>query len=274
MSDSTCRVSYDPGPPTSWENFLADHPRYEEHWPDSDKKRFRWEFGPIFYRGRLDGSARILIVGQDPGSDESLVRRIFIGDAGQRVQGFLTKLGITHSYIMVNTFLYCITGTYSRRRDNTPADEETMQDISMNPIVKDYRDAILDRIVAENQIEAILTFGTAPKQAVKAWAGSANHRVFSPWHPSAHGRDQDDGTKVDVGNSWNPALKELSQIVAPDEGAQPDYSPYDGTIHLAPIPRHDLPFGYPDWVGTLSTMTHRESGGKELCWDYAPGKQD
>ena len=27
---------------------------------------FRTEWGPIFHRGRLDGSARILLIGQDP----------------------------------------------------------------------------------------------------------------------------------------------------------------------------------------------------------------
>ena len=28
---------------------------------------FRTEWGPIFHRGRLDGSARVLCIGQDPG---------------------------------------------------------------------------------------------------------------------------------------------------------------------------------------------------------------
>ena len=50
--------------------------------------------GPIYYRGRLDGSARLLIVGQDPSADENLVRRAMVGTAGQRVQGLLRKLGL------------------------------------------------------------------------------------------------------------------------------------------------------------------------------------
>jgi hypothetical protein len=32
--------------------------------------RFRLEWGPIYYRGRLDGSARVLVIGQDPAADE------------------------------------------------------------------------------------------------------------------------------------------------------------------------------------------------------------
>ena len=34
------------------------------------------------------------------------VRRSLVGDAGQRVQGFMEKLGITESYTLVNAFTY------------------------------------------------------------------------------------------------------------------------------------------------------------------------
>ena len=37
---------------------------------------FRVEWGPIFHRGRLDGSARILIIGQDPAQHEVVARRV------------------------------------------------------------------------------------------------------------------------------------------------------------------------------------------------------
>ena len=66
---------------------------------------FRVEWGPIFHRGRLDGTARILCIGQDPAQNETIVRRILIGVAGHRVQGFLAKLGIDRSYVMLNALL-------------------------------------------------------------------------------------------------------------------------------------------------------------------------
>src|SRR5271169_803977 len=53
---------------------------------------FRVEWGPIFHRGRLDGTARLLCIGQDPAEHEAVVRRILVGTAGHRVQGFLVKL--------------------------------------------------------------------------------------------------------------------------------------------------------------------------------------
>ena len=57
-------------------------------------KDFRTEWGPIFHRGRLDGSARVLVIGQDPATHESISRRILVGEAGQRVQGLLARIGI------------------------------------------------------------------------------------------------------------------------------------------------------------------------------------
>ena len=93
-----------------------------EEYPEADvypSGQFRVEWGPIFHRGRLDGSARVLVIGQDPAQHETIVRRILVGEAGRRVQGFLAKLGITRSYVLVNTFLYSVYGSVkaSTRRD-------------------------------------------------------------------------------------------------------------------------------------------------------------
>src|SRR5215813_9860975 len=71
---------------------------------------FRLEWGPVFHRGRLDKSARVLVLGQDPAQHETIARRILVGEAGHRIQGFLAKLGIDRSYVMVNTFLYSVLG--------------------------------------------------------------------------------------------------------------------------------------------------------------------
>jgi len=63
----------------------GDYPETETY----PSGQFRVEWGPIFPRGRLDGSARVLIIGQDPAQHESVVRRILVGEAGRRVQAFL-----------------------------------------------------------------------------------------------------------------------------------------------------------------------------------------
>src|SRR5690349_12733127 len=85
-----------------------------EQYPEADvypPDQFRVEWGPIFHRGRLDGSARVVVIGQDPAQHETVVRRILVGEAGRRLQGFLAKLGILKSYVLINTFLYSVYGS-------------------------------------------------------------------------------------------------------------------------------------------------------------------
>jgi uracil-DNA glycosylase len=69
---------------------------------------FRSLWGPIFYRGRANGTARLLVIGQDPAETEAVTRRILSGQAGRRVQGFVEKLGYSKSYLMINAFLFGI----------------------------------------------------------------------------------------------------------------------------------------------------------------------
>ena len=89
-----------------YDTLVGDYPG-EDVYPPAD---FRTEWGPIFHRGRLDGTARVLVLGQDPAAHESIARRILVGEAGQRVQGLLARAGVTTSYVMLNTFLYSVYG--------------------------------------------------------------------------------------------------------------------------------------------------------------------
>jgi len=102
-----------PGYPAPFDALVADYPG-EDVYPSAD---FRVEWGPVFHRGRLDGSARVVVLGQDPATHEAISRRILVGEAGQRVQGLLAKLGIDHSYVMVNTFLYSVYGQGGGNRE-------------------------------------------------------------------------------------------------------------------------------------------------------------
>src|SRR5690349_15158580 len=105
---------------------------------------FRVEWGPIFHRGRLDGSARILIIGQDPATHEAITRRILVGEAGQRAQGLLARLGIDCSYVFINTFLYSV---YGQGGGNRHIDDAA---------ITNYRNRWINAIVADQQIEAII----------------------------------------------------------------------------------------------------------------------
>src|SRR5918999_79362 len=89
---------FDRGPTNAIAQHLARLPAYTPE----QRKLFWYDWGPIFYRGRLDGSAKLLGIASDPGPTERIAARTLVGDAGQRVQGFLAKLGLTRAYVLVN----------------------------------------------------------------------------------------------------------------------------------------------------------------------------
>src|SRR3954453_3217625 len=126
-----------------YRSLVSDYPDESVYPLDS----FRVEWGPVFHRGRLDGTARLLVLGQDPAAHEAIARRILVGEAGQRVQGLLTRLGIDRCYVFVNTYLYSVFG---QRRGERHIDD---------PAITDYRNRWLDAIVEDQPIEAIITLG-------------------------------------------------------------------------------------------------------------------
>src|SRR5207245_2625055 len=107
-------AQHDAGPGTVWKKFFDQVPDYVKVLKDSNidptSQMFWYNFGPVFYRGRLDASAKVMVIASDPGPEECLpfVRHPMVGDAGQRVQGFLAKLGINKSYTLVNAYAYAM----------------------------------------------------------------------------------------------------------------------------------------------------------------------
>jgi uracil-DNA glycosylase len=244
----TGEVEFDPGPPLEWERFLTQAPLdyYQQH----PAGRFRLDFGPVYYRGRLDGSARVLVVGQDPSTNEILAHRVFVGRSGQRVQGFLRKLGVTRSYVMMNMFLYSVFGQANAQ----------LRAIALQPPILEFRNAFLDRLARENPIQAIIAVGNGAQFVVKHWPASGDIPIVEIVHPAAPNESA-------LLASWNRALNKLRQWVDPDAPAVPDPNPYGSAFQPedeAPIPRHDLPFGVPDWHGTAGHSNR--DGNKKIIW--------
>ena len=146
-------ILFDGGYKRPYASLVANYPGDDVYPPDS----FRTEWGPIFHRGRLDGSARVLVIGQDPATHEAICRRILVGEAGQRMQGLLAKLGITRSYVLVNAFLYSVYGQGGGTRHID------------DPGITDYRNRWLDTLARRNELQAIVTLGQLADRAYQAW---------------------------------------------------------------------------------------------------------
>jgi uracil-DNA glycosylase len=241
-------INFDPGPTLNWAKFFDEAPL--DYYVQHPKGRFRLDFGPVYYRGRLDGTARVVVLGQDPAANEILGHRIFVGRSGQRIQGFLKKLGITRSYTMLNMFLFSVFGQV----------DSQLRAIALEDPILSYRNAFLNRLADENPIEAIVSVGKGAQFVVEKWPGSQAFPVVEIIHPAAPNESM-------LLASWNSALEKLRNIVGPDDGIQPDPDSYGTTFlpkDISPIPRYDLPFGMPDWHGDGSRG--QRDGNKKIVW--------
>lgn len=229
-------------------------------------KDFRTEWGPIFHRGRLDGSARVLVLGQDPATHETVVRRILVGEAGQRVQGLLRKLGIDQSYAMINTFVYSVYGQGGGSKHKA------------DPAIAAYRHQWLDALFAPGKIEAVLALGTLADAAWGQWvaarggapAGVAYRKITHPTQPESSAGNNAAKHAAAIKKmleNWNGALGALHPAIAHKDVNRPLVL-YGGAFasgDRAEIPAMDLPAGIPPWMGGLETWAQRKgssSAGK------------
>lgn len=159
---------FDPGPPAQLAQLfdrVPDPPVIDDFW-------FDW--GPVFYRGRLDGSARVLCVGSDPGPTERIAGRGLVGNAGQRVQGFLTKLGLTRSYVCLNAWAYALHPSRASAERSKLDEPEQLE----------WRNALYDAATGPG-LQAVVAFGGMAQAAVALWAGRPDVKLCEVPHPSS-----------------------------------------------------------------------------------------
>jgi uracil-DNA glycosylase len=251
-------IPFDPGYiKRPWTTLVTNYPGEDVYPIDA----FRVEWGPVFHRGRLDGRARVLIVGQDPAAHEAVCRRILVGEAGQRIQGFLAKLGITTSYLMINAFLYSVYGQGGGERHID------------NEAITEHRNRWLDAAAAKNDLEAIVTLGHLARTAVEHWKTTATGAASNapvvamrhPTYPESASRSRRPGapTKAQAMKNlcanWNVALDDLHPVVTPD--APTTLVPYGHTItepEHGQIPYEDLPAGLPEFMRSPRSWAARK----------------
>jgi len=245
---------FDPGYPAPYDALATAYPSADV-FPPAD---FRIEWGPIFHRGRLDGSARVLVIGQDPAQHETIARRILIGTAGHRFQGFLAKLGITRSYVMINTYLYSVYG-------QTGGDKH-----AHDPAIAAYRNQWLDAIVAGSPIEAVIALGALADTAFQTWHATASGSAYTGAYQHILHPTYPDSAAASTGTpkaqlmaqmltNWNAGLDVLHPAIThPDAPAQlVHYGTALAPGDLADIPAADLPAGCPAWMRSAEPWAAR-----------------
>ena len=159
---------------------------------------FWFDWGPVFYRGRLDGSARVLCLASDPGPTERIAGRSLVGNAGQRVQGLLAKLGLTRSYLCLNAWAYALHPSRAQA-EKARLDEPTQLQ---------WRNGLYDAATGR-KLQAIIALGEMAQEAVAQWSSRPDVTLCEVPHPSSR-----DAKKLL--DEWRATVSELRGIVTPD----------------------------------------------------------
>lgn len=196
---------YDPGPDVNtpvgrrFAELFARTPNYRaigqyllSQGQNDRSDKFRWQFGPMFYRGRLaQNQVKVLIIGQEGAQDENISDRSFTGGTGGRMQNMLAYLGLDRSYLFLNTFVYTIQGQYADyapmlidgrvqwRNLLTPGMLLLAQD-PRSPIVA-HRHEILDHAIAANadSLKLIIAVGGAAQDSLATYIMSKGGRCLT-----------------------------------------------------------------------------------------------
>ncbi|MFE6775893.1 hypothetical protein [Streptomyces sp. NPDC057702] len=234
-------VEFDRGPSAPLADLFAQVP------DPPDASAFWADWGPIFYRGRLDGSARVLVVASDPGPTERIAGRSLVGNAGQRVQGFLAKLGLTRSYVCLNAWAYAVHPGDARAMAGRLADQDQ----------RSWRNAVFDQATGA-ALRAVVVMGFMAREAVRLWTPPPGVTLVDVPHPS-------NPEEAELLAAWRAAITLLRTVVPPDEDGDntgPNYGEVFQESDYAPIPHRDLPFGAPAFLGDDAWVRARPGGAQ------------
>lgn len=303
---------FDPGPSkdSKWVDLFAETPNYRgigRAIIGGHGEKFRWFFGPMFYRGRLTSeSVKVFVVGQEGAQDENVSNRSFTGSTGTKMQNFLNSLGITESYLFMNTFVYTIFGQYTDFKMNPPGIQPDVKWVAQNPEspVVQHRHRMFDYMYETNSktLALVIGVGRAGQDSVVTWiqhkaneAGldgaqlcpSANRcdasflgeiKVLGLPHPGgASALNGGDEQGKNIIQAFDEAADRVwSWMESEPTWLSPDSLsfkiPKKGSFKYknAPIPHRDFPFGTMWSMGNSGTSSNRES---EAVYRKVDGKR-
>ncbi|MEK6704240.1 MAG: hypothetical protein AABZ06_00465 [Bdellovibrionota bacterium] len=281
-------AEYDPGPPidSKWPDLFADVLNYRAYGKDffgGSRDKFRWSFGPMFYRGRLTpDSVKVFIVGQEGAQDENVSNRSFTGSTGTKMQNFLNAIGINKSYLFMNTFVYTINGQYGAK--DGPDKKIVVIAQNENSTIVQQRHRMFDYMLETNKdsLALIIGVGTAGKDSVVTWVKSHGGKcekitecdatvlgkkvkVIGLVHPGgASGRNGGNAQGANIKVDFNNKFSLVSDWLEDDQNwllADSDAAPKNErkfSYKDAPIPHRDFAFGTPWRMGREGTSSNRK----------------
>ena len=182
-------------------------------------------YGPI-YRGRSRSPVALVLADQQS-QDDLFTGRALSGNAGQHFQAFLTAMGLRKRYFILRVLPVDTRGAHWTRVRDAVADPR---------VVAAYQ-AIVDYVFNQSKPpQLLLTLGRRSQELADA--------LSMPSVPRLDLRERDrSGATAD----WRAKLNQLQSMSYDREIANPTFD-YDGD--RSQIPRFDLAYGTPRWVGS------------------------
>ncbi|MBI2645695.1 MAG: hypothetical protein HYW85_01450, partial [Deltaproteobacteria bacterium] len=152
---------------------------------------------------------------------------------------FLTRIGAIHNYAIIRTLPV----------DTLDLSFDKVKEISNNSQVVRVRNRILERILEENDVQLILTFGPHAKEAMRK-VDTKDVTVLN----------LKSATEKGAAENWNEGLKRLQKVrYTPDYDPQLSfrYSEKSFKNTRLEINRYDLPINTPRWFGTSGSLGSR-----------------
>ena len=116
--------------------------------------------------------------------------------------------------------------------------------ILAEPEQQSWRNELFSMIIGPD-LQGIVALGLQARIAVEQWTTAPPVMIKKVPHPSSR-----DAAKLIT--EWRAAVAELRTFITPDpdgDNAGPNYGDRFSESDYAPIPRGDLPFGVPSWLG-------------------------
>lgn len=234
------KMSYDIGPSYFGSYFITPHPFAP--WPGIGTLGIdvHPSLSPqAFYRGRIVG-ARVIIIADQESQVDQFTQRALTGSGGQRLQAFISKLGVGDRYLILRSIPF----------DSSGLSPAQIQGLLLNPAFIRAQDTLLSLLFRAADAEVVLTLGPWARQIM---AGQ------SPGVPVLRLESLDSPYLV---WQWRRVLDELKARSLLSISS----TSYFG--ESLEIPASDLPYGTPQWLwkGQVLAARGKIPGEGGLVW--------
>lgn len=196
------------------------------------------------YRGNLEETHLVIIADQASHTD-MFSGRALTGEAGQRLQSYLEKIGLKKKYTILRTLPV----------DTMDLTTERKIEIANNSEVVAARNLIVKKMEAEMQVRSVLLLGPVAQSLKSSLESVVDGRTKFNSLPLP--KWESDEEKSEILSEYNSKIRKIARNTIPLASAFGMRVQKDWDGELTIIPRKDLPMHTRWWMGTSGDRATR-----------------